>query len=429
LKLIKDNAENATFSPGASGLSSTILEDAIIENAGDFAAHVIDATDAHDASAISVLDSAERYTATEVESALAEIAGTGRTTETVKANDTAIDLLNAVVTEEGSVLKSIKDNAENATFTAGATGLTPTVTGAILDVNTKTVDHIADATAAHAGTAISNTPAGGIEAVTVQAAIDELESEKAPTASPSFTGTVTTAGAIELGHASDTTLARTGAGVIAVEGVEITTNTKEQTLTNKTLTSPKINEDVVLTPTATELNYVDGVTSAIQTQINAKSPTASPTFTGTVTLPKTTKIKDTTGDHTYDLAVSELTADRTVTMPLLTGNDEFTFNAHEQTLTNKTLTSPKLNEAVALTATATQLNAVTADIATNVSNISENTQLIATKDQANLNAHNSITKRLAIAEAETYNGTDIENTEPTNEVGIATDGDRHLRKR
>jgi hypothetical protein len=50
------------------------------------------------------------------------------------------------------------------------------------------------------------------------------------------------------------------------------------TLTNKTLTSPKINEDVVLTATATELNYVDGVTSAIQTQLDAKS-TASKTET------------------------------------------------------------------------------------------------------------------------------------------------------
>ena len=40
-----------------------------------------------------------------------------------------------------------------------------------------------------------------------------------------------------------------------------------------------------LTATATELNYVDGVTSAIQTQLNAKAPTASPTFTGTVTIP------------------------------------------------------------------------------------------------------------------------------------------------
>ena len=34
-----------------------------------------------------------------------------------------------------------------------------------------------------------------------------------------------------------------------------------QTLTNKTLTSPKINEDVVVTSTATELNILDGVTA------------------------------------------------------------------------------------------------------------------------------------------------------------------------
>ena len=39
------------------------------------------------------------------------------------------------------------------------------------------------------------------------------------------------------------------------------------------------------TTTATELGYVHGVTSAIQTQINAKAPSASPTFTGSITLP------------------------------------------------------------------------------------------------------------------------------------------------
>lgn len=41
------------------------------------------------------------------------------------------------------------------------------------------------------------------------------------------------------------------------------------------------------TTTATEIGYVNGVTSAIQTQINTKSPSASPTFTGTITLPVT----------------------------------------------------------------------------------------------------------------------------------------------
>ena len=46
------------------------------------------------------------------------------------------------------------------------------------------------------------------------------------------------------------------------------------TLTNKTLTSPKINEDVAVTATATQLNHSVGVTSAIQTQLDAKASNA-----------------------------------------------------------------------------------------------------------------------------------------------------------
>src|SRR3990167_2353206 len=92
------------------------------------------------------------------------------------------------------------------------------------------------------------------------------------------------------------------------------------------------------TLTVTELNYVDGVTSAIQTQMDLKAPKASPTFTGTVILPKTLEIQDTSADHQYVLAVSELAADRTVTLPLLTGADTFVFQAHTQTLTNKRIT-------------------------------------------------------------------------------------------
>lgn len=49
------------------------------------------------------------------------------------------------------------------------------------------------------------------------------------------------------------------------------------------ITTPAITlGSTALTPTGTELNYVAGVTSAIQTQINTKAPTASPTFTGTI---------------------------------------------------------------------------------------------------------------------------------------------------
>ena len=40
-----------------------------------------------------------------------------------------------------------------------------------------------------------------------------------------------------------------------------------------------------LTATVAELNYCDGVTSAIQTQLDAKFPLASPEFTGTPLAP------------------------------------------------------------------------------------------------------------------------------------------------
>lgn len=39
--------------------------------------------------------------------------------------------------------------------------------------------------------------------------------------------------------------------------------------------------------TATEIGFVNGVTSAIQTQINTKAPSANPTFTGTINTPLT----------------------------------------------------------------------------------------------------------------------------------------------
>lgn len=42
------------------------------------------------------------------------------------------------------------------------------------------------------------------------------------------------------------------------------------------------------TATTVEVNYLSGVTSAIQTQIDAKAPIASPTFTGTATIPTAT---------------------------------------------------------------------------------------------------------------------------------------------
>ena len=66
-------------------------------------------------------------------------------------------------------------------------------------------------------------------------------------------------------------------------------------LTGVTSTASEINILDGATLSTAELNYVDGVTSAIQTQIDAKAPIASPTFTGTVTIPTGASITAPTG--------------------------------------------------------------------------------------------------------------------------------------
>ena len=59
------------------------------------------------------------------------------------------------------------------------------------------------------------------------------------TDSATLVGSLTVA-TIELGHASDTTLARVSAGLVSIEGVNVVTVSATQTLTNKTLTAPTI---------------------------------------------------------------------------------------------------------------------------------------------------------------------------------------------
>jgi hypothetical protein len=146
-----------------------------------------------------------------------------------------------------------------------------------------------------------------------------------------------------------------------------------ETLTNKRLTSPKINEDVAMLATATELNildgatlsttelnYVDGVTSAIQTQLNDKASSSDLTTHGNLTeahgatgaVVGTTNTQTLTNktltspvvsglalsdssvvfegssadDNETTLTVTNPTADRTITLPDATGTVALTNN-------------------------------------------------------------------------------------------------------
>ncbi len=81
-----------------------------------------------------------------------------------------------------------------------------------------------------------------------------------------------------------------GTGGAAGSTTTITIGSANGTTTtfNGTLVLPSATS--IGTITSTELGYLDGVTSSIQTQFGAKADLAGPTFTGTVTLPSTTSI-------------------------------------------------------------------------------------------------------------------------------------------
>lgn len=86
-------------------------------------------------------------------------------------------------------------------------------------------------------------------------------------------------------------------------------------------------------------NYSGQLVMDSATQTLANKTLTSPVLT-------TPQINDTSLDHQYVVAVSELAADRTITLPLLTGNDTFVFNNHSATMANKTLQKPTLNNPI-----------------------------------------------------------------------------------
>lgn len=216
-------------------------------------AHVNDTSDAHDASAISVLDSGANYTATDVEAALAEEAdarqaheantsnphsvtaaqaGAVPTTRTVSttapltgggdlsANRT-LAISDASSTAKGAV--ELATDAETTTGTDTVRATTPANVKAAIDV------HLNDTTAAHAATAISYAGSTNLAATDVEGALDELDSEKTPaTRTISTTAPLTGGGDLS----ANRTLAVSSASSTAQGVVELATDAETTTGTD-----------------------------------------------------------------------------------------------------------------------------------------------------------------------------------------------------
>ena len=85
------------------------------------------------------------------------------------------------------------------------------------------------------------------------------------------------AATIELGNATDTTLSRVSAGVIAVEGVTVDTISAANTLTNKTLTSPILTTPALGTPASGVMTNVTGTATGLTSGITNALKSATTT--------------------------------------------------------------------------------------------------------------------------------------------------------
>lgn len=142
---------------------------------------------------------------------------------------------------------------------------------------------------------VSSTEIGHLNGVTsgIQGQLDNVQTQldaKSPINNPTFTGNVALPSTTTIGDLSSTEI---GYLATVTSNVQTQLDAKLASATASTtyapLSGPTFTGTVVLPNTtsigtvdATELAYVNGVTSAIQTQLDAKAPTANPTFTGTV---------------------------------------------------------------------------------------------------------------------------------------------------
>jgi hypothetical protein len=122
--------------------------------------------------------------------------------------------------------------------------------------------------------------------VSIQSELDD----KATTSNPTFTGTVVLPTSTSIGDVSSTEIGYVNGVTSGIQGqLDAKLASATASSTYAPLSGPTFTGTVVLPSTtsvgdvsSTELGYVNGVTSAIQTQLDAKAPTADPTFTGTV---------------------------------------------------------------------------------------------------------------------------------------------------
>lgn len=127
----------------------------------------------------------------------------------------------------------------------------------------------------------------------------------------------------------------------------VVTLTNTQTISNKTLTTPKINDlsnnnTYNIVPSELPANVVITLPVLSQNDVMVFENHSQTLFNKTLVLPK---ICDSSNDHAYSIKVPDLIGNVDINFPALVGNDTFVFENYEQDLYNKSLMSPKIYDA------------------------------------------------------------------------------------
>ena len=168
-------------------------------------------------------------------------------------------------------------DAVSAATSAAASAASATTSGnsATASANSATASANSATTSGNSATASANSATASANSATAAAAsadaFDDIYlGSKSSDPSTDNDGDALAAGMLYFNTSSDLLRVYTGSAWqnAAVDTTGFITLSGTQTLTNKTLTTPKINEDVAVTSTATELNILDGATVVVG-EVNA----------------------------------------------------------------------------------------------------------------------------------------------------------------
>ena len=277
-------------------------------------------------------------------------------------------------TEDGTTSGNVTISSYADLRVAGLTASSVTMTGA-LAMGTNKITGMGDPTAnqdaatkAYVDTQVSSVPTGDITAVNITAGTGL--SGTVSTSSGDHTQTLAIDSTVATLTGSQTltnktltspvisTISNTGTITLPTSTDTLVGRETTDTLTNKTLTSAVLNtgvsgsavldEDDMSSNSATQLATQQSIKAYVDTQLTAEDLDIT-SDSGTIAIDLDSETLTIAGGTGIDSSASSNTVTLAIdsTVATLTGT---------QTLENKTLTSPNINEAVALTATATELN-------------------------------------------------------------------------